>query len=247
MDELNEPRSKFSLGRLFANCLTLLILLATVGIGVAFAIVYINPQVPFNPYPPPTLPALLEFPTSPPTEEPTDTPTNTATATSEPEATATTTAVVTATAVTSTPESPTETPTPVPPTETPTTTPVPFTLQAGSVAATTSWFHGCDWMGVGGHVLDTDNSPLVGYVIQLGGELAGEPMNMEVLSGSASEILGTSGYLFDLADHPVASEETLWLQLVDASSGLPLSEQVLLTTYDTCSKNLLLVNWSRLP
>jgi hypothetical protein len=102
-------------------------------------------------------------------------------------------------------------------------------------------------MGVGGHVLETDNSPLVGIGIQLGGELDGVPKNMEVLSGSASEILGESGYLFDLADHPIASEETLWLQLVDVSSGLPLSEKVYLITYDTCSKNLLLVNWRKLP
>jgi hypothetical protein len=240
MDEKNQPRSGFSLGRLFVNCLTLLVLLITAGVGVAFAIVYINPQVPFNPYPPPTLPPVLQLPTTVPTEEPTNTPVvtpaSTLTATVEPTATET-----------STPEPPTATPTEVGPTETPTTTPVPFDLQAGSVAATTSWFHGCDWMGVGGHVLDSDNTPLVGYAIQLGGELDGNPMEMEVLSGSASEILGTSGYLFDLADQPIASEETLWLQLVDVSSGLPLSEQVFLTTYDSCSKNLLLVNWSRVP
>jgi len=241
MDERNQPRSGFSLGRLFLNCLTLLILLATVGIGAAFAIVYINPQVPFNPYPPPTLPPVLQFPTALPTEEPTNTPVVT------PAVTSTATVVEPTATETSTPEAPTETPTPVEATETPTTTPVPFTLQAGSVAATTSWFHGCDWMGVGGHVLDVDNSPLVGYAIQLGGELDGNPMEMEVLSGSASEILGTSGYLFDLAGGPVASEETLWLQLVDVSSGLPLSEQIYLTTYDSCSKNLLLVNWSKIP
>jgi hypothetical protein len=242
MDNMNQPRSGFSLGRLFVNCLTLLILLATAGIGVAFAIVYINPQVPFNPYPPPTLPPVLQLPTAVPTDEPTETmePTNT------PVVTLTATVESTATE-TSTPEPPTVTPTEIGPTETPTTTPVPFDLQPGSVAATTSWFHGCDWMGVGGHVLDSDNTPLVGYAIQLGGELDGNPMEMEVLSGSASEILGTAGYLFDLADGPIASEETLWLQLVDVSSGLPLSEQVFLTTYDSCSKNLLLLNWTRIP
>lgn len=96
-------------------------------------------------------------------------------------------------------------------------------------------------------MLDIDNSPLTGYAIQLGGELDGVPQNMELLSGSASDILGESGYIFDLANHPIASEETLWMQLVDASSGLPLSEHVWLTTYDVCSKNFLLVNWRRLP
>jgi hypothetical protein len=236
MADLNRPSFGSRLGRALANCLTLVILLVTLGIGAAFAAVFVNPNVFFNPFPPPTLPPILDLPTAAPTLTPTDTPLVTPTETPEPTAT-----------VTSTPVPPTETATPVGPTATSTSTPVPFGLQAGSVAATTSWFHGCDWMGVGGHVLDDDNSPLTGYAIQLGGELAGDPKNMEVLSGSASELLGTSGYLFDLSDHPIASQGTLWLQLVDPDSGAPLSEQVLLTTYDTCSQNLLLVNWRRLP
>ncbi len=244
MDDMTESSSGFSLGRMLANCLTLLVLLATLGVGAAYAIVFINPHVSFNPFPPPTYPPVLDFPTPTPFS-PTSEPTFTSEPTSGPPTTETATLEQTATE-TSTPLPPTETATPLLPTETPTPTPVPFGLQPGSIAATTSWFHGCDWMGVGGHVLDTDDSPLVGIVIQLGGELDGVPKNMEVLSGSASEILGESGYLFDLADHPIASEETLWLQIVDVSSGLPLSEQVFLTTYDTCSKNLLLVNWRKL-
>jgi hypothetical protein len=272
MDEYNEPRSGFSLGRLFVNFLTIITLLATLGIGVAFAVVYMNPQVSFNPFPPPTYPPMLETPTAVPTLESTADPQITATATVEDLATETSTPILstetptevgltetpTEVGLTETPTEvgPTETPTEVPPTETPTAlpttvtltpTPFPFGLQAGSIAATTSWFHGCDWMGVGGHVLDTDNSPLTGYAIQLGGELDGVPQNMELLSGSASEILGESGYIFDLASHPIASEETLWMQLVDASSELPLSEKIWLTTYDVCSKNFLLVNWRRLP
>jgi hypothetical protein len=102
-------------------------------------------------------------------------------------------------------------------------------------------------MGVGGHVLDSDNTPLEGYLIQLGGELDGVPMEMEALSGSASSILGASGYIFDLADYPIPSEDTLWMQMVDADTGDPLSERIFLTTYDSCSKNLLLVNWRKLP
>lgn len=263
MDEYSEPRSGFSLGRLLVNFLTIITLLATLGIGVAFAVVYINPQVSFNPFPPPTYPPMLNTPTAVPTLEPTADPQITATATVESLATETSTPVPstetpTEVSQTETPTEvgPTETPTEILPTETPTglpatvtltPTPFPFGLQEGSIAATTSWFHGCDWMGVGGHVLDIDNSPLTGYAIQLGGELDGVPQNMELLSGSASEILGPSGYIFDLANHPIASEETLWMQLVDASSELPLSEQIWLTTYDTCSKNFLLVNWRRLP
>lgn len=236
MDDRTGTRPGFSIGRLFVNCLTMLVLLATLAVGAAFAALYLNPQLPFNPFPPPTYPPVLQFPTATPGLEPTITPTETSAATGEPTATET-----------STPIPATETATPVPPTATPSATPYPFGLQAGTVAATTAWFHGCDWMGIGGHVLDSNNAPLTGYVIQLSGELDSVPKNMEVLSGSASDILGTSGYLFDLANHPIASEGTLWLQLVDGSSELPLSERIPLSTYDTCSKNLLLVNWRMLP
>jgi hypothetical protein len=236
MDNTGKSRSSFSLGRVLANFLTIIIFLATLGVGAALAAVFINPQLSINPFPPPTLPPLMELPTSTVTPEPTSTPDWTITPTVPSTATET-----------ATPIPPTETATPELPTETPTPTQAPFSLQAGSVAATTSWFYGCNWMGVGGHVLDSDNTPLTGYGIQLGGTLDDVPKNMETISGSASDLLGTSGYLFDLADHPIASEGTLWMQMVDVDTGDPLSERIYLTTYDICSKNLLLVNWLKSP
>jgi hypothetical protein len=63
------------------------------------------------------------------------------------------------------------------------------------------------------------------------------------LTGSAPA-LGPAGYVFNLSDHPIASQGTLFIQLRD-NQGIPLSERIPITTFDTCDKNLVLVNWKR--
>jgi hypothetical protein len=107
-------------------------------------------------------------------------------------------------------------------------------------------------MGVGGLVFDIDGQHIRGLVVRLEGELAGNPIELDVPSGSASDLLGPrdygSGYLFNLADAPIASEGTLWIQLIDTDLGtpIPLSNKVYLTTYGDCERNLVLVNWVKL-
>ncbi|MCK5430107.1 MAG: hypothetical protein KAI94_11580, partial [Anaerolineales bacterium] len=56
-------------------------------------------------------------------------------------------------------------------------------------------------------------------------------------------VFGPGGYLIVLADIPIASDGTLWLQLYD-SAGEPQSNKIFLTTYSECERNLLLVNFS---
>jgi hypothetical protein len=68
---------------------------------------------------------------------------------------------------------------------------------------------------------------------------------LDTLTGSAS-ILGPAGYVFNLSDHPIASEGTLWIQLND-TAGVPLSDKVSLNTSDSCEQNFVLVNWSQTP
>jgi hypothetical protein len=73
------------------------------------------------------------------------------------------------------------------------------------------------------------------------GQLGSTPIALTTLTGTAL-VLGESGYIFDLATHPIASSQALWIQLVD-EAGLPLSEKVYLVTYDSCEQNFVLVNW----
>jgi hypothetical protein len=55
---------------------------------------------------------------------------------------------------------------------------------------------------------------------------------------------GPSGFEFNLGVKPVASKDSLWVQLFDLS-GAPLTDQVLLTTYTECDKNLIFVRFQK--
>jgi hypothetical protein len=223
--------SAVQVGRLVANILTVLIILTTIGAGTVFAIVFVNPYWDINPYPPPTMPATLGSPSP------------------------TVTAAVTL-PVTWTP-GPTITPSQTPtitltPTITPTSeyaTPVveemPFALQIGSPARIQNYIRvdeACNWMGIGGQVFNLNGEPIIELTVHLVGELDGlEPFDLFALTGSSTE-LGPGGYLFEIADHPIASQGDVWIQL-DDGSGNPLSDVIYLDTSDSCTENLILVNF----
>lgn len=237
MDEQLERRPSMSakrLSRLILNLLTLLILLATLIVGIEFFITFINPYRGLNPYPPPTMPPTLGAPT------PTNTP-----AVSLPTAwTPTTTSTL---PVTETP-TPTLTPTGTPQpdaTETPVAAEMPFALQIGSPARIQNFIDidaGCDWMGIGGQVFSLEGDPIIELTVHLAGELEGlDPIDLYAITGSAPD-LGPGGYLFVIADSSIASENTLWIQL-DDGSGNPLSDAIYLETSDSCAENLVLVHW----
>jgi hypothetical protein len=236
MDIDFEDKPGFSFGRLVLNFLTTLVVLATLGAIAIFAIVFFNPYVPFNPFPPPTPGPTQPLPPTTPTAiatQPLETLAPSATLPSGPTATATV-------------APPTSTPQPLQPTATATQAPA-YRLQPGSPTALQRWWPPyeqlCQWMGVGGHLFDQNLAPVLGVGVHLEGQLGAQHIVLDTLSGSASDILGGSGYLFDLANSPIASQETLWIQLIDLSNEQPLSEKVYLTTYSVCEKNLIMVNW----
>lgn len=228
-----EPQGRgINIAALIFNLLTVVVLLATLCVGAAVAALFINPYMPYNPFPPPTLPPTLGPPTATSTPHVTLPPTWTPTATVTPLPSAT----------------PTLTPSPFP-----TDTPAPasegtpggpdFEVQEGSPVYVPNFVNeeGCNWMGIGGQVFDTEGRPVVGLGVHLEGTLGGQFISLDTLSGSAPA-LGPSGYLFDLGNQPVASEGTLWLQLND-TAGVPLSDQFFVTTTESCEENLVLVNW----
>jgi hypothetical protein len=235
-----------NIGRLVVNILTGLILVATLCLGTGYVYTFINPQVQFNPYPPPTLPATLGPPT------PTNTPAIYLPTEIPPSATPRPlpTAVPTAT------ETPAVSPT-APTTATPELTPpvtaqpgAQFELQPGSPSYTSDERNPsvteCPYLGIGGKVYDSGGAPIVGLAVRLGGLLPGQPIGpLDTLTGSAADRFGFGGYYFEISNTPTASDNTIWVQVLDASSGLPFSEQVFLDTFDTCDQNLILVNWKQ--
>lgn len=239
---MGEPSGGLNIGRLILNVLTVVVLLVTLFVGVTFLRIFIDPQTSSNPYPPPTLPATLGPPTPtntpaillpteiPPTSTPRPLPTQPSEATATPEAT----------------ETPDATPD-VTPEESPEATAesgAQFELQTGSPTYLRE--EPCDHMGVGGKVYDSQGAPIVGLAVRVSGELAGTPIGpLDTLTGSAADRFGFGGYYFELSDTPTASQDTILVQVLDSSSGLELSDQVSLTTYDNCGQNLVFVVWTQ--
>lgn len=135
----------------------------------------------------------------------------------------------------------------VPPTKTPrpSSTPrAPFSATTQQVESTV--IHpdlACNWAGIGGTVVDVNGSHVVGTVVVLRGTLNGNTVEQQTVSGINKEY-GQSGFEFVLGSAPVASRNTLYVQLVDLQN-IPLSDPIYITTSSDCSKNLVLVRFRK--
>jgi hypothetical protein len=101
----------------------------------------------------------------------------------------------------------------------------------------------CNWAGIGGTVVDSNNSPVIGTVVVLRGTLDGSTVEQQTVSGINKEY-GPSGFEFVLGNAPVASNKTLFVQLVD-QQNIPLSDPVQIVTSTECNKNLVMVRFKR--
>ncbi len=225
------PRPQLSMW----DMLTVLTVLATIGVLVFFAYLFVNPATPVNPLQPdiPTAfvlpsatitPIQLEATWTPTFVLGTDTPTLAPTITLEP---------------TNTPLSL------VPPTKTPSPTATPKAPYSVSVSAIDSTIiHpdlGCNWTGIGGTVVDASGAPVLYRTLRLTGMFNGKSVDKLTVSGTALDY-GQSGFEFDLGNAPLATSKALTLQLLD-QGGLPLAPNVYVVTYSDCKKNLVLVRY----
>lgn len=231
-----------NIGAFIWNTLTIIVLVSIACVAGVTFMIFSNPNVPFNLFPPPTqVPPTATFtPTPRAVLPPTWTPVPSATPT-----------------VTNTPP-PTATAILIPETQLNLLTPTPtlqtsdlrFVVDVGSPVSISSLaFHpeaGCNWLSVAGQVLNANGAPVsTGVVIRLGGELEGRRLDIPSLTGVAPQF-GPSGYEIVLADHPVASNNTLWVQLLD-QAGVPMSDQVYFSTFEDCTQNLIIINFRQVP
>jgi hypothetical protein len=126
--------------------------------------------------------------------------------------------------------------------------PVPewYVIQPGTPLATYNTPHeaaGCSWLGVGGQVFGPDSAPQLGVNILVGGTLDGYQVGSLGTTGMETNI-GEGGYEVTLADHPVDSSGTVWIQVVN-SIGNPLSEKIYFDTVNDCARNFILINFVR--
>ena len=219
------------------DMLSILVLVLTACVGAYFVFVFLNPTSSYNILPPggrgPQVPTLTVTPqqlqaTWTPSPTLALTPSNTPRPTFTP-------------FFTSTPFSL------VPPTKTskPTSTPkAPFSATSSQVESTV--IHpdlACNWAGIGGTVVDANNSPVIGTVVVLRGTLNGNTVEQQTVSGINKEY-GPSGFEFVLGNAPVASNNTLYVQLVDLQN-IPLSDKISVVTSSECNKNLVIVRFKK--
>lgn len=231
----------------FWNVLSILGLVGMALVIGYTVLTYSNPYHEFNPYPPPTQPAAIVLPTEVPTATDTPTPpalpptwTPTASITPIPSETP----LPSATAALATPlgeESlATETLTPKVDSK------YPFVLRTEPVGIDASLLYpgrGCQWSGVGGQVVDMQDSPYIGITVQLGGSTQGIYTNEYSLTGTATKY-GEAGFEFTLAEYPFDSESELWVRLIN-QSNYPLSDKVYFDTFADCSMNLIIINFEQ--
>jgi hypothetical protein len=119
-----------------------------------------------------------------------------------------------------------------------------FAATVDFIASTT--YHpdaGCTWMGVAGQVVDMNNSPILYLTIHLGGKVGDQVMDYLGLSGTAPSY-GDAGFEFVLGNRPIASTQTLWIQLLD-QQNMPFSDKIYLDTFEDCAKNLIMVRFKK--
>jgi len=113
----------------------------------------------------------------------------------------------------------------------------PFTLQDEAVTyARNTGAEGCAWLGIAGQVFDLNNTPVPGLPIQVTGD---DSFSKLVFSGSA-DAFGPSGYRVELDTTPKEAEFVVRLL---NTTGMPLSEPIVVRTLSSCDRNVAIVNF----
>jgi hypothetical protein len=231
-------------GGIVIGLLTSLFMLGAVLLLGYFVYTYANPYHPLNPLQPPTETVIVEESTETRTADQGMIDTmvaQTMAAQSEP-----------STAAPTLPSPPTDTPIPLPtdtPTPSPTATEVTptlepirlFTAQEGTPSYI-PYSGGCTGLYVAGHITDIDHKPVMLVTVRAEGKLNGEEIFIEVLSGSNTDYTA-SGWEIKLSDSLVNSVEKITISLYQQGGWEPISEAVLIDTYNDCSRNLAVVNF----
>jgi len=237
-DDTPAPKKKRSRLELW-DVLSVMTLIAALCIGLYFAAIFMAPNSAFNPFPPrpsdpnapptPTITAIQLQPTWTLTpEDATITATLLPTFTLEPSATSLSLV-------------------------TPSVTPLPTKTPKAPFSATVTYIDstiihpesGCNWQGVGGTIVDSNNADLLRFTIRLVGFYNSKSKN-ELTVSSIAPAYGKSGYEFFLSTVPISSQGLLYVQILD-QAGLPLSDNIYIDTFNDCSKNLVLVRFKKNP
>jgi hypothetical protein len=135
---------------------------------------------------------------------------------------------------------PSHTPLQVTPTGTSAEALFPFIVRSGHPEYSPSP-QGCAWMGIAGTVTDSEGSPISNLLVVVLGELAGNAIDIEQITGSISEDR-IGEYEITLADDPVFSVNSLSIQLLDGEWNA-VSKRVIFNTFAGCDRNLITLDF----
>lgn len=119
-----------------------------------------------------------------------------------------------------------------------------YILQPGSPSYLPNVFQpdlGCSWMGVGGQIFDRKGEPIQGLIVEITGELEDRQVLELSISGGAIQY-GAGGYEIPLSNRPIGSEGIMQAVVYDLQ-GRALSAPVVFDTYESCTANLVLINF----
>lgn len=220
-------------GDLIWNLASLYFLGSAICVAVFAAMIFMNPQAGFNPFPPrqratQAIPTLIPIP---PTAPPTATTAAPPTATTAPEGPTATTEV----------QGPTPTQFTFPdvtPSNTPSGQGVFFEPNEGDPVYGPHP-EGCSAMYVGGSVFDTNGAPAIFWLVRMTGSFG----TVDAYSGS-NPAYGEAGYEIEIAA-PQNTTGQVFMQIIDDLTGEAVSELIIIDTKSSCSENLILLNWTQ--
>jgi hypothetical protein len=234
----DDPKPEFHSHNLFYNLLAGIAVLLTLVCVAGTVVLSIDPSLPVNPLPPSnrfrlTQEALL--PTAAPAPEteiplvpaPADGMTPPATI----QATSAWTPTLTLAVLTVTPTG----------SRTPASA-FPFLVSNAGIRTSVA-FQGCAWLGIAGQVFDPLGIPIPNLRVHLEGSLENRPIALDT-STATLPVYGDGAYEFTLGETPIPSENTIWIQLTD-NMKRPLSDRILLKTFEGCDRNLILVDFQQ--
>jgi len=120
-----------------------------------------------------------------------------------------------------------------------------YAVQPGTPTRVTNFLvpeAGCSYLGIAGQVFDMEGQPVQGLIVEVTGELDGNPVLQLVLTGSATR-LGPGGFEIKLADRAIESQGALTIQIFDLA-GLALSAAIPFDTSQDCDANQVLLNFT---
>jgi len=102
---------------------------------------------------------------------------------------------------------------------------------------------GCSGIFVAGNVVDINDRPVVLMTVRATGTIGEQTIDLDVLSGSHTEY-SESGWEIQLSDQMINTSGMITIGLYAQGNKFdPISDLVVINTYDDCSRNLAVVNF----